>query len=161
MPTLQPSYRRCFGCGLDNPIGLRVRYYTEGEQVVAEFTPQPGHEGFPGYVHGGILYTLLDEVLSRTACLGGRWSRTGKMDVRYRALAPLGERYVARAWVARWRGRSVAAAGEVRGADGRLVAEARGLFFLVPEDELAELLSEVERAERSAEALCSGGEQPA
>jgi acyl-coenzyme A thioesterase PaaI-like protein len=140
----QPSYHRCFGCGLDNPSGLRVRYFTEGEQVVAEFEPQPGHEGFPGYVHGGIIYTLLDEVLSRTAVLAGRWSRTGRMDVRYRTVAPLGERYVARAWVERWRGRSLAAAGEVRGADGRLVAEARGLFFLVPEGELAAMLAGVD-----------------
>lgn len=150
MRTMQPSYQRCFGCGLENPSGLRVQYFTEGEQVVAEFTPQPEHEGFPGFVHGGILYTLLDEVLSRTACLGGRWSRTGRMDVRYRALAPLGERYVARAWVERWRGRTVAAAGEVRGADGRLVAEARGLFFLVPDDELATLLAQVDRPPTAA-----------
>lgn len=140
----QPSYQRCFGCGLDNPIGLRVRYYTEGSQVVADFAPQPGHEGFPGYVHGGIIYTLLDEVLSRTAVLAGRWSRTGRMDVRYRSVAPLGERYVARAWVKRWRGRSLVAAGEVRSADGRLVAEAEGLFFIVPDDELATMLERID-----------------
>jgi len=50
----------CFGCGPANPKGLRIRSVPEGEEVVAEWTPEPHHEAFPGMLNGGIIGALLD-----------------------------------------------------------------------------------------------------
>lgn len=50
----------CWGCGPANPDGLRIRSFTRGEEVVAEWTPQPKYEAFPGVLNGGIIGTLLD-----------------------------------------------------------------------------------------------------
>jgi uncharacterized protein (TIGR00369 family) len=50
----------CFGCGPANPHGLRIRSMTQGDQVVAEWTPAPHHEAFPGMLNGGIIGSLLD-----------------------------------------------------------------------------------------------------
>ena len=50
----------CFGCGPANPKGLRIRSFPEGDEVVADWTPEPHHEAFPGMLNGGIIGTLLD-----------------------------------------------------------------------------------------------------
>jgi acyl-coenzyme A thioesterase PaaI-like protein len=62
-PSLQERYapdNACFGCGPANPQGLQVRSFVEGDECVAEWTPQPHHEAFPGILNGGIIGTLLD-----------------------------------------------------------------------------------------------------
>ena len=50
----------CFGCGPANPKGLRIRSLPEGDEVVADWTPEPHHEAFPGMLNGGIIGALLD-----------------------------------------------------------------------------------------------------
>jgi acyl-coenzyme A thioesterase PaaI-like protein len=54
------SQGACFGCGPANPQGLRIRSYVRGEEVVAEWAPQPHHEAYPGVLNGGIIGALLD-----------------------------------------------------------------------------------------------------
>lgn len=50
----------CFGCGPANSRGLRIRSLVEDDQVVADWTPAPHHEAFPGMLNGGIIGSLLD-----------------------------------------------------------------------------------------------------
>jgi acyl-coenzyme A thioesterase PaaI-like protein len=60
---LQEKYapnNACFGCGPANSKGLRVRSCVQGDEVVAEWVPQPHHEAFPGVLNGGIIGALLD-----------------------------------------------------------------------------------------------------
>ena len=61
--SLQERYAphsACFGCGPANERGLHVRSFTSGDGYVAEWTPEPHHEAFPGVLCGGIIGTLLD-----------------------------------------------------------------------------------------------------
>jgi acyl-coenzyme A thioesterase PaaI-like protein len=51
---------RCFGCGPANELGLRIKSRPEGEDLVAEWIPQPHHEAFTGMLNGGIIGALLD-----------------------------------------------------------------------------------------------------
>ena len=63
MESLQELYapnNACFGCGPANEKGLRVRSFPEGEEVVAEWEPEPQYEAFPGVLNGGIVGALLD-----------------------------------------------------------------------------------------------------
>ena len=60
---------RCFGCGPANPHGLHVESRPEGEDVVADWKPQPHHEAYRGAVSGGIIGTLLDCHSNWTAAL--------------------------------------------------------------------------------------------
>src|SRR5437867_12700786 len=63
MKSLQEMYAPnsfCFGCGPKNPKGLRIRSFAVGDEVVAEWKPEPQHVAFAGLVNGGILSTLLD-----------------------------------------------------------------------------------------------------
>jgi acyl-coenzyme A thioesterase PaaI-like protein len=61
--SLQERYapeNACFGCGPANPKGLRIRSFPDGHEVVAEWTPEPHHEAFPGILNGGIIGALFD-----------------------------------------------------------------------------------------------------
>jgi acyl-coenzyme A thioesterase PaaI-like protein len=61
--SLQETYapqNRCFGCGPANEKGLGIRSFPEGEEVVAEWRPQPYHQAFEGVLNGGICGALLD-----------------------------------------------------------------------------------------------------
>ena len=51
---------RCFGCGPANEKGLRIKSFVEGDEVVAEWRPQPHHLAFEGMLNGGICGALLD-----------------------------------------------------------------------------------------------------
>lgn len=50
----------CFGCGPANSQGLRIKSFVRGEEVHADWTPQPHHAAFPGVLNGGIIGSLLD-----------------------------------------------------------------------------------------------------
>jgi len=61
--SLQDTYAPnsiCFGCGPANPQGLQIKSFVQGDNVVAEWTPQPHHQAFPGVLNGGIIGSLLD-----------------------------------------------------------------------------------------------------
>jgi hypothetical protein len=56
----QPNSHMCFLCGIDNPIGLKLRFYTDDEgRCIASFQPKPEHQGYPGHLHGALIGTLL------------------------------------------------------------------------------------------------------
>lgn len=50
----------CFGCGPANAQGLKIRSFEQEDGLVAEWTPQPHHQAFPGVLNGGIIGALLD-----------------------------------------------------------------------------------------------------
>jgi acyl-coenzyme A thioesterase PaaI-like protein len=57
----QPNSRMCFVCGIENPIGLNLHFYTDEEgRCIARFRPKSEHQGYPGHLHGGLISTLLD-----------------------------------------------------------------------------------------------------
>lgn len=61
--SLQDRYapqNACFGCGPANDKGLRIKSRVEGDEVVAEWRPEPHHQAFPGVLNGGICGALLD-----------------------------------------------------------------------------------------------------
>ena len=59
--------RDCFACGPDNPAGLRMRFFSDGEKLVTFLRVAPQHCGWSDIVHGGIVSTILDETMSWTA----------------------------------------------------------------------------------------------
>lgn len=82
----------CFGCSQQNPHGLQVIFEPGPDGTgVAHFNPRPEHEGPPGYVHGGLSATAMDEALGWTAheSPDDKWV-TGTLEIRYRQPVPLG-----------------------------------------------------------------------
>ncbi len=117
-------------CGPGNPISLGVRFRLENDRCIAEFTPRDEHMGYPGVTHGGIVFSLLDDVMANWWFLQGTRCFTAKADIRYRAELPTGTPVRLEGWCTRQKGRLAVMAGRVvRAADGFVFAEATGHFM--------------------------------
>ena len=133
IPKLDVEYstRLCFACGQDNPIGLKLKPVYDGEKVRAEFTPGEYHQGWDNVVHGGILYTLLDEVTAYAIlCHGIYFGVTAKSNVRFKQVAPINEPIYISAWVTKLTRRLVETEGVLALKDNTVIAEGSSLFYV-------------------------------
>lgn len=127
----------CFGCGRLNPWGLKLSFFEDpsGSGIWAPWTPLREHEGYDGIVHGGIITTVLDEVMAWAAYQQNIWAVTGKIGVNFRKPVEVGVALRASGRIVNDRGRILELAGEIRRAeDGVLLADATGTFVRVPEE---------------------------
>lgn len=134
--TKQPNSRYCFACGVDNTCGLGMTFYEVGAgRVLAEYSVPDIYQGFPGVVHGGIVFTMLDEVLGRVTMVGDhtKFAMTAKVEVRFRKPVPIGEPLQIHGKVDRKRGRFSFASAELRLPDGSVAAEAKGMMAEIPD----------------------------
>ena len=129
----------CFGCGGQNPIGLHLNIDVGEGRARTTWTVGEDHVGWSDKAHGGIIATLLDEVMAWAPASYDSWAVTAEMSVRYRSPASPGEELVAEGRVVERRRRIYQVTGEVRGPDGRLVAEGSGRFLGAGPREKAEL----------------------
>ena len=65
LPNLETN--RCFGCGPANPSGLKMQFYTDGNSIASWVSVPDRFTGWSNLVHGGILSTILDEIMGRSA----------------------------------------------------------------------------------------------
>jgi uncharacterized protein (TIGR00369 family) len=129
----------CFACGTENPIGMGLHIELGEGTARAGWTVGDDFVGWSDRVHGGIVATLLDEVMAWAPSSYDSWAVTAEMTIRYRSPAAPGEELVAEARVVERRRRIFEVSGEVRGPDGRLIAEATGRYLGATPSERAEL----------------------
>ena len=144
----QPNSRMCFICGKQNIAGVHVSFYEPGDgTVLARFTGQEKHQGYPGRFHGGVIAGILDETLGRAIRLehgDAVWGVTVELSVRYRKPVPIGVELRAVGRVAIERHRAFEATGEILLPDGEVAAEARGKFVKLESSAVAQFDPEVE-----------------
>ena len=97
----------------------------EGDWAIADFIARPEHQGYPGYVHGGLVSTVLDEAIGWATYGKGIWALTGKLETRFKTIVPTGEPLQVRAVITRDRGRTLDATAELTDAQGKILAEAK------------------------------------
>lgn len=125
-------------CGPANPIGLRIAFRLEGDVCRGEFTPADHHQGYDGMTHGGILFSVLDDVMANWLFLRGARAYTAKSEVRYRDTVPVWTPLRLEGSLLRRKGRFVVLGGRVlRAADGAVVAEAESTFLVVDPGNIA------------------------
>jgi acyl-coenzyme A thioesterase PaaI-like protein len=128
----ESAANRCFVCGPLNPIGLKLHFRIDGDVCRAEFTPEPAHMGYEGVTHGGIVFSLLDDVMANWLWLQGERCFTARADIRYRAQLPIGTPVRLEGRLVKRKGRLVQLSGCVIRTDvEELVAEATGSFMTV------------------------------
>lgn len=131
-PREPPDANQCFVCGPDNPLGLRLRFRMDGEICRAEFTPGPFHCGYERLVHGGIVYSALDDVMANWLFLQGIRGHTARCEIRYREPVELGDRLLLEGRLVKRKGRLVMLTGTAtRAGDNALVAQTEGTFMVV------------------------------
>ena len=140
----QPNSRMCFVCGIDNPIGLKLKFYTDAEgRCIARFRPKPEHQGYPGHLHGGIISTLLDETMGRVLTPRNVFALTGRLEIKFRKPVPLDQELTVVGELTRDRSRAYEARGEIQLADGTSLVEGSGMYIRVPDEMLEEAKEEL------------------
>jgi len=142
--VLQPNSNMCFVCGLENPLGLKLRVYEVEPGVVESFFSAPEHfQGYPGVLHGGIIAAIIDEISGR-AWMGSkenpRLMFTAKLEVVYRKNVPIGVplRLVGKA--GQDRGHSAESwAGIYLAESGELLAEGTTVLVNIPPEKLEQV----------------------
>ncbi len=134
----QPNSKNCFVCGVQNPLGLRLKFYnTAPGEVTADICLPDPYQGYPGITHGGIIAAMLDEAAGR-AHMGlaeaPRFMFTARLLVNYRKNVPTGKplKLVGRAGMSKRR--TAAATSAIMDLDGNVLAEADALLVNVPDD---------------------------
>lgn len=113
----------CFVCGRDNPNGLHCTFSILDGRAQARFVPQKIHQGYKDIVHGGILSTLLDEAMVKTALMQGIPVVTAEITVRFRSALMAGEEVTIDACVIKMNRKIIEASSSIRKMDGTLIAE--------------------------------------
>ncbi|MGD0794043.1 MAG: PaaI family thioesterase [Dehalococcoidales bacterium] len=120
----------CFGCGGNNPIGLKLKFVREGDTVRAEYTPVKEFQGWPGLLHGGILGCLLDEAMSHAAYTTGNTCLTASITIRQRQPIKVDTPLIVTGRVTLHRKKIIETEGQVCLKDGTVVAESTAKQFI-------------------------------
>ena len=121
----------CFGCGRDNPIGLKLDMKLDGDRCVAYFTPKAEHESYGDRMHGGLTSTLLDEVMGDYVFRkAGKPAYTARLEIRFRSAIRIGETVKVEGWPEVHRGRLFIMKGKITHADGTPAAKAKAEMML-------------------------------
>ena len=121
----------CFACGPDNPIGLKIRFDMKDGRCTGQFTANENHVGFENTVHGGIIYSALDDVVANVLYLQDIKAHTARCVIRYRKALEVGETINLSGWIDTKRRRLVVLKGEARTAEGDvLIADCESSFML-------------------------------
>jgi acyl-coenzyme A thioesterase PaaI-like protein len=152
----QPNSYFCFICGVKNVNGVHVNFYevppraVDGEQaggtkeILARFTGQSYHQGYPGRMHGGIITGILDETIGRAINIGEgehpmTWGVTAELTVRFRKPVPLDVELTARGRITRDIHHVFEGEGEIYLPDGTVAATAHGKYVRLKLDAIAGL----------------------
>jgi acyl-coenzyme A thioesterase PaaI-like protein len=118
----------CFGCGQANLFGLQLELDRRDDGSVAgRFFVKQDHQGPPGFAHGGILSTALDEAMALLLHDEGVYALTTGLEVRLRAPAPVGSFVDVEARIERRDGRRIELSARASGGDVE-IATAHGTF---------------------------------
>lgn len=131
---------RCFACGELNEHGLQLDLHTSPDGAWTELVLEPAFQGWDAVAHGGIVCTILDEVMAWAVIGRGTWGVTARLNVAFRRPAETGRRIRAEGWVVRQDRRAVKAEGRLLDhATGEVLATGESTFIAVPPAELERL----------------------
>jgi uncharacterized protein (TIGR00369 family) len=121
----------CFGCGQANLFGLQLELERRPDGGVAgRFFVKQDHQGPPGYAHGGVIATALDEAMSLLVHQRGM-ALTARLEVDLLAPVPVGSYVLVSADVSEVSGRRIEVEALASNEAGTALAKARGTFVEV------------------------------
>jgi acyl-coenzyme A thioesterase PaaI-like protein len=123
----------CFGCGLANLFGLQMELEASENGVSGRFFVKQDHQGPPGFAHGGVIATALDEAMALLVHAEGTHALTRRLEVDLLGPVPVGSFATVTAWVESRDENRLELRAELSGpeAGGRPLARAGGTFALM------------------------------
>jgi uncharacterized protein (TIGR00369 family) len=133
------KYAGCFVCGDRNPIGLGIKFYEKDGGAVAEFIPKEALEGYKGLLHGGILCSLMDEVMIKAVLVKNVYCVTAELSVRYKKPVEIADKLSLFGYIEKEGNRVYTTKSWAKNQKGETVAEAGGKFFVPKPSEIEKL----------------------
>lgn len=124
---------KCFGCAPDNPLGLKLEFYEDGDDIVAIWKPIEWYQGWLDTLHGGILATLMDElggwlVLRKLQTTGV----TSRLDTRFlKSVSTQNKQLTIRGRIKEQKRNAVFIESEIRDDNDEVCAKAEMVYFVV------------------------------
>ena len=134
------KYSGCFVCGENNEIGLKAKFFLKDGKAVTEYVTTEKFEGYKNVFHGGIISTLLDEVMVKSLLALKVLAMTVEMTVRFHKIVKTGEKIVFEGLLDKQKGRVIYTKGFAKNEAGEIVASATGKYLKV-NDKLKEELN--------------------
>ena len=130
----------CFACGELNEVGLHLLLNLESGRCWTELEMPPRFEGWEGIIHGGILCTVMDEVMAWALVVADNWGVTARLSVDFRKPVTVGQRIRAEGWVTDTRRRIHLTAGRMVDAEtGVELVRAEAIYLAASGDRKREL----------------------
>jgi len=127
----------CFGCSDKNPIGLKLKFAMDGDVCRTEFTARDEHQGWNGYMHGGLIASLLDETMAWWLWIKGIPIMTAEMTTRYSLGVPVKKRLLVESWCEEQkRDRLFNMAARIVLPDGKAAVTARAKFLKIDQAQI-------------------------
>jgi uncharacterized protein (TIGR00369 family) len=130
---LEPNLANgCFGCGGANARGMKLTFEQDeaAHRIRGAFRLGKEYEGGTGFIHGGIIATVLDEAMGKVARFRGVPAVTAELVIEYLKPVPVDADLVIEAFEVEKNGRNLHQAGEIRNRDGVVLARGRGRFVI-------------------------------
>lgn len=138
------KYPGCFVCGDENESGLKLKFWWDGEVCRTEFVAQERFCGYHRLLHGGIVSTILDEVMIKAILAEGIVVVTVDLQVRFKAPVQTGDRLTFEARAGERRKRFFTTTGVALTESGQIAAEASARYIEVTDSaRLAELTEQL------------------
>jgi uncharacterized protein (TIGR00369 family) len=138
--TLTPNpTNKCFGCGAANDLGMKLTFVQDNvkRRIVGRFILGEAYQGGGGVAHGGIIATLLDEVMGKVCRFREVRAVTAELNVQYLKPIKVNEEIIVEGFEADQKGRNLFLVGEIRNNDGAVLAKGTGRFVVIGEKEKA------------------------
>jgi uncharacterized protein (TIGR00369 family) len=130
---IEVTPHNCFACGTLNVHGLHLALHAGDDRCWVELALPDRFEGWEGIAHGGIVCTLLDEVMAWALIDHDQWGVTARMSVDFKRPVAIGRPIRAEGWVVSARRRLVEAEGVVLDAlDGTELAHGTATYVGAP-----------------------------
>ena len=138
----------CFGCGGANTRGMQLTFEQDDDakRIRGRFRISADYQGGVGFVHGGIVATLLDEVMAKVSRFREDHAMTAELTVEYLKPVPVDRDVTIEGWEVERNGRSLRREGEIRDASGTILARGRGRFVQIDREALRKRLGVQEQA---------------
>ena len=127
----------CFVCGRQNPQGMKIPFARDGENgSSAHYTARAEHAGWPGVLHGGVTFSLMDESLGWALFHQGLRGVTARTETKFKRPILTGTPLLIRGWIVNRRRNLINAHAEVRtdNEQAELLAETEATMFLLHDD---------------------------
>lgn len=133
---------KCFGCGGDNPAGMRLVFDLDfdAQRARGRFVLGSSYAGGAGFAHGGIIAVVLDEAMGKLSKLTEEKAVTGELSIEYRKPVPVDVEILVSGWQQEEKGRNRFRIGEIHDAQGNLLARGHGRFVVVSQPVVAPAL---------------------